>query len=215
MRFGAILSVFVDFLYPKASEIYELESLAPHQLLEKLPPALDLGNNTIALFAYPDPRVRSIIHELKYRRNTTLTESLATILYDVIKSELSERALMENFRDPLLVPMPMSRERYLERGWNQTEIICEEIKKLDTGNILEYAPQALRKIKHTESQTLIKNKKERLENLIDSMEAGNVAKSRCVILLDDVTTTGASFAEAKKKLRLSGASKILCIALAH
>lgn len=217
MTLASIWSLFIEFLYPKTEDVYKLESLSPGELLGKLPPAQDLGESTLALFAYGDPLVRSIVHELKYRHNTALTKSLAVVLMDTLRGELAERALSDNFHTPLLIPMPMSPARRKERGWNQTEVICQELIALDTENIFQYAPHTLSKIKHTESQARIANKKIRLSNVAGSMrvEDPELTKGRCIVLLDDVTTTGATFAEAKKKLRECGASKILCIAIAH
>lgn len=211
---GAIFGGFLDFLYPKSDDIYELESLSPAELVRKLPPAKDLGEDTLALFAYHDERVQSLVWELKYRKNGRVAASLASLLYDVLRTELADRVLFENFTDPLLIPVPMSETRRRGRGWNQTEVLSLEVKKLDTENILEYRPDILRKVRHTESQTL-REKKERMTNVQGSMEADAEVRGRNVILLDDVTTTGATFTEAKRKLRESGASKILCVALAH
>lgn len=220
----------IDFLYPKSAQIYELESLSPSDLLQKLPGAEGVEGDIVAIFAYHDPRVRELIYELKYRKNMKIVESFATIALDVVRAELADRALFENFVNPLLVPIPMSTKKLRERGWNQTEILAEEIMKLlvprslgevgDTDlpagrqeKLLEYRPSALTKT-HTESQTLTKNKKERLKNVEGSMKASGVS-GRNIILLDDVTTTGATFKEAKRTLREAGAKKIFCLALAH
>lgn len=203
-----------DFLYPRNAEVYKLESLSPAELLNTLPAGKDLGESTIALFAYGDPQVRQIIHELKYRNNSILAKNLAIILMDTLRSELAERALTENFKDPLLIPIPMSSTRRRERGWNQTELLCEEVKKLDNENLFTYTPSLLIKLKHTESQTHV-GRNARLANVRDTMLASDTVRGKNIVLLDDVTTTGATFAEAKRRLRESGASKILCIAIAH
>jgi ComF family protein len=211
---GAFLS-FLDFLYPKSPKVRELEALSPYELLQRLPPAHDLGESTIALFSYVDEEVRELIWELKYRNNSVIARTLAALLWDVLQTELAERALSENFAHPLLVPVPMSKKRRLMRGWNQTEALCWELKRLDTENILEYRPDILTKARHTESQTLTANKKERLHNLEGTMEVVGDVKGRCIVVVDDVTTTGATFAEARRELRRGGARKVFCIALAH
>ena len=104
------------------------------------------------------------------------------------------------------------------RGWNQTEILSEEIKKLDTENLLEYLSNILEKTTHTASQARTHaTKRERRENLAGSMSVLNpeTIKNRNIILLDDVTTSGSTFAEAKRALKLAGVKKILCVAVAH
>lgn len=193
----------------------------PGELLSNLsvPHSLgDVGPDTVVLFSYTDPRVRDLIWELKYRRNEKIAESVSQVLFDVIKTELAERALFENFTSPLLIPMPMSAERRRERGWNQTEILGEKVyklQKLNKEDLFTYTPYCLIKLKHTESQTLTENKKKRIENLVNTMEAGDGASGRNIILLDDVTTTGATFREAKRALKAAGARRILSLALAH
>jgi competence protein ComFC len=218
---SALWNAFLDFLFPKPETVAELEHLSPGAILKLLPTAEDTGDkNTIALFNYADPLVRDIVWELKYRGSRVMAEKLASILMDVIMTELAERKLTENFGNDeqvLLIPLPISGKRRNERGYNQIEILCEEIKKLDTENLLKYVPGQLTKHKHTDPQTLTATKKERLENVADSMHivhSPSVA-GKSIILVDDVTTTGATFKEAKRALHNAGAKKIICLAVAH
>jgi len=157
------------------------------------------------------------VWELKYRRNSKVAHSLASILYDVLREELAERSLTEHFSDPLLVPMPISHKRLRERGWNQTAILCEEVMKHDRNTFLTYLPTALAKDRHTESQARTHSKRDRLTNVEYSMKViePDSIKNRNVVLFDDVTTTGATLREAKRVLKAAGAKKILAVTLAH
>lgn len=220
--FRILLHTFLDFLFPKSSKVLLLEALTPGEILKILPPAKETGSeNILALFDYTDPLTRELIWELKYKGSKVVAEKLGGILYDVLLTEVSERALFEGFRSPCLIPMPISDKRRNERGYNQTELLCIEIKKKDiqnkTESLLEYLPGHLVKHHHTESQTSTSTRKERLENLKDSMhvEGSEAVKSRNVILIDDVTTTGATFIEAKRALKAVGVKSVLCVALAH
>lgn len=215
--FRAFISSLFDFLYPKDSRVIALESLKPEYLLVKLTPAKGLSNDTIAIWNYADENVRTIIWEIKYRRNEKIIENVAQVLYDTVSTEILERVVTENFVNPLLIPVPISKRRRLERGYNQTELLCKAMKKLDTENLFEYSPTSLRRVVHTESQTHTKNRKERIANMSNTVEVKDLelVKDRNTILIDDVTTTGATLGDARRALRESGAKKIICFTLAH
>lgn len=213
-----LLKSLLDFLFPQSAAIKKLETLPPEKLLALLPPSnLERDSDVLALFSYHDPLVKEIVWEVKYKGNRGLAAKLGTILYDVIASELMERNVFEKFGNALLIPMPVSNSRRLERGWNQAELLAQAVKAQDLGGSFQYLPRVLAKVRHTESQTHTHAKKERLENLHHSMKVLDPAavSGHFIVLLDDVTTTGATFSEARRALKEGGARKILCVALAH
>jgi len=211
-----LIENLIDFLFPKPEDIYDLEHMTVGELTALLPSPRET-EEAISVFGYDDSRVREIIWEIKYRKNKTLAEKVAEILYDVLKQELSEHAVMDNFKNPLLIPLPMSAARRKERGFNQTEVLCEKLVELDTEKLFVYAPHILIKDRHTESQTKTSSKRERVRNIEYSMKVLNAdeVKGKNIVLLDDVSTTGATMREAKRALREAGARKLLAFTIAH
>lgn len=204
MRFFSLIKqVIGDFIFPKNRRIVELELLSP----EKLQALLPKSSLPHALFDYSHPLVKELIWEIKYRGNRTLTSTVGKICYQNI----------DELGPVNLVPIPISDRRRFERGWNQTELICEAIKSCDTKQRIKYLPRQLVKVIHTESQTQTGSRKERLENLHQSMKVLNPlsVKDKLVLVIDDVSTTGATFKEAKRALLEAGAKKVLTLALAH
>ncbi len=169
------------------------------------------------IFDYRNPAIKKAIWLIKYKGRKKLVEVFAEILYGGIIEELSELKLMENFTEPLLIPIPISRKRQKERGFNQTEILCREILRIDRNGYLFFENNILVKTKETEHQARIKNKNERLKNLLGTFEVRNesLIQNRNIILIDDVTTTGATLSEARKTLRSAGANKIIAFTIAH
>ncbi len=214
----SIKDLCIDFLFPRSQKALELEALSVGTLMKMLPRAEPTKDkSTVALFDYSHPIVKEIIWELKYRGNTRIANKLGEILYDHILEELTDLNIFERWGKPTLIPIPVSDKRRHERGWNQSELLAQAVVTHDREKILRYLPGQLVKYRHTESQTKTASRKERLGNLTNSMKVLNISKvdGGCIIVIDDVTTTGSTFAEARRALHSAGAKKVLCIALAH
>ena len=169
------------------------------------------------LFDYRHPPIKKIIWLIKYSGKKRILKDLAEILYERIIEEYSELKIMENFKNPILIPVPLSKKRYKERGYNQAEFLCREIIKIDANKYLTLDTNILFKNKETEHQAKIKDKSHRLRNLSGTFEikTGINLKNKNIILIDDVTTTGATLTEAKKVLKNAGARKIIAFTIAH
>jgi competence protein ComFC len=169
------------------------------------------------LFDYRHPPVKKAIALMKYKGKKKIAGVLAEVLYGKIIEELSEFSVMENFREPILIPIPLSKKRYRERGYNQAELICRKLAKLDNNANFELKNNILIKPKDTEHQARIEDRGKRLKNIVGSFAVENPEpiKNRNIILIDDVTTTGATLNEARKILKQNGAKKIIAFAVAH
>ena len=111
----------------------------------------------------------------------------------------------------LIVPVPLSRRRRALRGFNQSELIGARFSGR-TGIPMD--PNALMKVRHTKDQVGL-NAEERRKNLLGSFAAEeNLVRGKRVLLLDDVMTTGSTFAECTSALLAAGADSVNCISAA-
>ena len=158
---------------------------------------------------YHDPRVTALVWELKYHASSRSAALAGEYLAEILLAAASEELGV-----PLLIPVPMHAARLRERGHNQTELLCESAL-LHIGNTFEYIPKALVRTVNTKTQQGLP-RAERLKNIKNSMRVAdpNRVAGRVCIVVDDVTTTGATLEEAKRALRLAGARSVHTIALA-
>ncbi len=107
------------------------------------------------------------------------------------------------------VPMTRSAER--NRGYNQSQLLAEELaKKLK----LPLLKNAVAKVKKTPVQKGL-TKKEREENLKSCFKAErSVVEGKTLILVDDVLTTGATADAVSRELKKRGAKKIYLVTAA-
>lgn len=176
------------------------------------------------LYDYRNPIIKKSLWLLKYKGKRRLANVFAEIIYDKILEELSELSILENFVEPILIPIPLSPKRYRERGYNQAQLICEELIKINNlrhGVDLKLEKNILIKPKETEHQARIKNRNTRLKNLSGSFaiknseQNENLLKGKNIILIDDIITTGATLSEARKILKQNGARKVIAFTVAH
>lgn len=169
------------------------------------------------IYDYRHIPVKKAIWLLKYKSKKKFAAIFANVLYGRIIEELSELSIINNFQKPILIPIPLAKKRMRERGYNQTELICKELAKLDKNENFSLENNVLIKTKDGEHQAYIENRQKRMENILNSFSIKNqqIIENRNIVLIDDVITTGATLSEAKRTLRKSGAKKIIAFTIAH
>ena len=119
----------------------------------------------------------------------------------------------EDLKADLIVPVPLSSERFEERGFNQASEIAYPVSKLCN---IPFADDCLIRLKDTARQSETKENYERAANVSGAFGVSGSwdVTGITVIVADDVATTGSTLHEAALALYKAGASKVLCIAFA-
>lgn len=119
------------------------------------------------------------------------------------------RALINNLtsfpleKDYYLIPVPLTKRKFLQRGFNQAEIICQVLKEKFGFKILN----CLEKVKETKDQAKL-SFEERQKNLLDAFSLKFKPGPIKALLVDDVLTTGATLTECAKVLRKEKIKKL-------
>lgn len=112
----------------------------------------------------------------------------------------------------LLIPMPLSRERMAQRGFNQALLLA---RALDPSKV---AAKVLLRIRDTPAQSSLP-RAQRMRNVqqafaVDPLQAVHL-RDRRVVLIDDVMTSGASLNAAAQELRQAGAGQLTALVFAR
>lgn len=101
--------------------------------------------------------------------------------------------------------------RKLIRGYNHSEILAKKIAKhagLPYENLLYRQKFQIQQVK-------TRSKSERLKNQRNAFNLRGNVTNKDIILIDDVTTTGATLLEARTLLLKNGARSVLAYTIAH
>lgn len=142
--------------------------------------------------------LRKCLHRFKYDHGSYLAPFLAAL---IAKRLLQVDGLPT---DPLIVPVPLDPKRLRDRGFNQAEILANEVAGL-------YGWQLGKKVLRRKRTTLPQaglNAKERWANVSGAFvaEVGLVGKE--ILLIDDIYTTGATVEAASQALIEAGADAV-------
>jgi len=201
----------LDFILPQNALEKQARECTAEILFSRLS-LREIGGVT-ALFSYRDPLIRHMVWMLKYKGDRRVAELFASVLRDVLLEDLAEYALFSP-KEVLIIPIPLSKKRQRERGFNQMELVASQLSSHIPS--LFYEPGVLRKIRNTRPQTELP-KRDRLLNVRGAFSVARQEsiRERAVLALDDVITTGATLREAERVLREAGVKSIHCIALTH
>ncbi len=153
--------------------------------------------------AYEGP-LESAIHRFKYQGWRRLAAPLAHML--------AERVVIEGLAAREVVPVPLHRGRRRQRGFNQSELLARELRRL-LG--LRKPPGRLVRVRATPPQ-VGNDRIHRWDNVRDAFEwRGPPLGGRPLMLVDDVATTGATLEACAAALKKAGAGAVVGVTVAR
>lgn len=150
-----------------------------------------------------DSPLREAVRALKYRRSGRLVGRLGTLLGEAVWNTAE-------WEFHAVVPVPMHWRRRIFRGVDHAALLAAAVaRRLDAP-----AARLLRRVRNTPPQ-VTRSRRERVANVRGAFEAADPPqiKGRRLLLVDDVTTTGATANECTRALLRAGAVSVCVAAL--
>jgi ComF family protein len=159
--------------------------------------------------------MRDAIHALKYGRLHPAARGLGRLLAHAIAGLSSEAPA-----EMLIVPVPLHRSKYTQRGFNQARLLAREaLRSLGKSHPewrLTLAPGTLMRLRATATQAGLTPRQRRVNvrGAFSVSDAATVA-GRHILLIDDIMTTGATARAASQELMRAGAESVWVATLAR
>lgn len=157
------------------------------------------------IFNY-EGQVRKLILDYKFNEKSYIYLTLVNFL-------LKNEKIFENIkRYDTIIPVPISKKRFKNRGYNQSYLIANEIAKQTK---LELMNNCLIKTKNIVEQSKL-NKEDREKNIkgVYTLQNSQLIENKKVLLVDDIYTTGSTVNECSKMLRQGNPNEIGILVLA-
>ena len=165
------------------------------------------------IFKY-EGQIRELILDYKFNEKSYMYKTFVNFL-------LKNKKIFENIKKYYkIIPVPISKKRYKERGYNQSLLIAKEISmqiSYETNNNikLELVNNCLIKTKNIIEQSKI-NKEDRQHNIqgVYTLKNGSILTNKSILLIDDIYTTGSTVNECSRVLQQAKPNKIGVLVLA-
>jgi len=149
--------------------------------------------------------VREAVHRLKYGNLRAVAQPLA-----VLMSEYLENNPVDG---EVLAPVPLHPRRLRERGYNQSALLAKELGKLIGIPVDE---TSLTRVRYVLPQARTGSVEERRANVSGVFECrGDNVRGKKVIVIDDVSTSGATLNACASALKAAGAVAVWGLTLAR
>lgn len=154
--------------------------------------------------AYYTGNIQKIIKLLKYKKKKKLAVFCAKVLFDYWSS------IPDKKEKYTVVAIPLHKRRIKKRGFNQSELIAKEFCKLCG---YEYIEGLITRDKYTKAMYDMRAH-EREANLKDAfIFHKELYNNENLLIIDDITTTGATFKEIIRECEKQKVKKLTCFAL--
>lgn len=234
--------IFIDAVYPLSEIEKRIIDIIPSDAYFQLPKSPPIpGDKLKAIFAYKDELVQNIIWNIKSKHDI----HSVNICAHASRSELALISARSKLEIILLIPIPITKKRRRERGYNQCELILNRTSELlqETGHKAQNSPIKFMVINNLLIRTVHKKRqalKKRQDRIVDAkgvfalnesaiLSIQDNYKTMClnndfskekfysskIIVFDDVITTGSTINEAMDVLENAGFKNVEGLAMAH
>jgi ComF family protein len=161
-----------------------------------------------SLWNYRDPRAEAVLRHIKTLPNNRIAYFCSKLFAQLIVNRPQQPS------DWVMIPIPISRKRFRERGYNQSLIIARPLALIFG---IALVGNALVKTRHTQKQGTSRTTEERALNNKDAFSVinQNLILGKNIILIDDIVTTGSTLSEARITLLTAGAKRVIAWTLAN
>lgn len=152
----------------------------------------------VGVFGY-DEKIKCSIYRFKYSNK----REYAQFYGEAIASRYGY--VIRRWSPDVIIPIPLFKIKYLQRGYNQAELIAGELGKC-LGIPVDV--KLLVRSKKTKAMKEL-NDEERVKNLQNAFKLSeNIVKYKKILLVDDIYTTGATIDACAKALLDGGALEV-------
>ena len=202
-----------DSIFPRK----KYSKTASHTDEEKIRTLLRIIRNRehTALLSYNEPMVKNLLYAIKYENDRKSIEIAANIISEHIYEEVQEQEVVQKTHY-FICTIPATKERGRSNGSDHMHALLSKVyKKIQHDNNIFYEKNLLRWKRKTQRQSRLKRRTDRMRNMQNALIARKLPPYTVCFVIDDITTTGATLAEAKRALSEAGVTAIITLALAH
>lgn len=162
------------------------------------------GNLSVCLYEKP---IKAAIYDFKYKDKTYLARIFALMMAKKLRS------LPEKDREfDLILSVPLHKKRLRHRGYNQADLLAKYLSKELQ---IPYDSKALSRVKDTKTMNQL-SKSQRAPNVQDAFFLqNNRLKTKKILLIDDIYTTGATAKSIAAVLKKQGVAHITMLSIAR
>ncbi len=159
------------------------------------------GFDTVYTYGSYEGTLQRLVHLFKYDKMDPLARYFGPLL---------AKALPRETTFDVIVPMPLHWWKRWQRGFNQAELLANEVGRRWNVPVRN----AARRRKNTSAQAGLTNAKRR-ENVAGAFAVNGRLDGKHVLLVDDVMTTGATASACARALKRAGAARVTLLTLAR
>lgn len=211
-----IIERLLSLVFPYSGDVEHALSMPLDALYTSIAPHIIEDAIAISLYSYRDPLVRALVYATKFEGSNEGARRIALLMKEALPELLFEKLLFDNLDAPLVLPVPLGKERMSERGFNQAERIAKNLAVL-LPSLNNIRTDVLIRTRDTKKQSHIRDASGRAKNVRDAFFVNNpdIVKGKHIILIDDVISTGSTLSECARVLKNAGAHSILAITFAR